>query len=219
MPIDIPTDLTPELVPLSWLIGEWEGYGRLGAGEADSEHFFQQMSFRSHGLPYLEYRAESWLADEDGAKLRPLSVELGFWALDRELGEADGGPGLIPADIVPALTTADAVEELRNDSAGFDITATIVHPGKIAELYYGSINGPQIQLATDAVMRGAGAKEYNAATRIFGLVNGDLYWRWDLAAARADEEGGLRPHASAILKKLQVGPGEESTGSPGADAE
>ncbi|MFY9634309.1 MAG: FABP family protein, partial [Cellulosimicrobium cellulans] len=28
MPIEIPTDLTPELVPLSWLIGEWEGSGR-----------------------------------------------------------------------------------------------------------------------------------------------------------------------------------------------
>ena len=32
MPIESPTDLTPELVPLSWLIGEWEGRGRLGIG-------------------------------------------------------------------------------------------------------------------------------------------------------------------------------------------
>lgn len=198
MPIEIPTELTPELVPLSWLIGSWRGSGRLGTGEADSEHFVQTMTFASNGLPYLQYSAESWLTDEEGGILRPLTAESGFWALDRKLNDADVGPGLIPADIVPALTTADDVEKLRNGDGGFDITATIVHPGGISELYYGQIKGPQIQLATDAVMRSAGSKDYTAATRIFGLVNGDLLWRWDVSA------GGktLEAHASAALSKI-----------------
>ncbi|WP_341393354.1 FABP family protein [Arthrobacter sp. G119Y2] len=197
MPMEIPTDLTPELVPLSWLLGTWEGSGRLGEGEADSEYFTQRVTFSQNGLPYLKYEAESWLTDEEGTVLRPLAVETGFWALDRPLNDADGGPGLTPADIVPALRSADEVEKLRNDTGGFDITATIVHPGGIAELYYGQIKGPQISLTTDLVMRGVNSKEYTAATRIFGLVNGDLYWRWDVA------EGGnaLKAHASAILKK------------------
>ena len=82
MPIEIPTDLTPELVPLSWLIGEWEGSGRLGAGDEDSEHFLQHVSFTHNGLPYLQYRAESWLTDDDGtscgrSRLRPVS---GRWS-------------------------------------------------------------------------------------------------------------------------------------------
>ncbi len=198
MPIEIPTDLTPELVPLSWLLGQWRGNGRLGSGEAESAYFSQLVSFETNGLPYLQYTARSWLTDEDGLQLRPLSVETGFWSLDRKLNDADGGPGLIPADIVPALTTADEVEKLRNADGGFDIMANIVHPGGIAELYYGQIKGPQIQLATDAVMRGAGSKDYSAATRIFGLVNGDLFWRWDVAA----QGSSLEAHASAILKKL-----------------
>ena len=199
MAMDIPTDLTPEIVPLSWLLGTWEGSGRLGAGDEGSEHFFQPAKFKHNGLPFLQYTAESWLTDEDGTKLRPLTVETGFWALERKLNDADVGPGLIPADIVPALKSADEVEELRNGNGGFDITATIVHPGGISELYYGQIKGPQIQLATDMVMRGSQAKEYNAATRIFGLVNGDLFWRWDVAAAQGKE---LEAHASAILKKV-----------------
>ncbi|MBW4094120.1 MAG: FABP family protein [Acidobacteria bacterium] len=199
MPIEIPTDLTPELVPLSWLLGTWRGTGRLGAGEADSEHFTQEVTFTSNGLPYLQYSATSWLSDPDGAILRPLAVEVGFWALDRKLNDADGGPGLVPADIVPALTSADEVEKLRNKDGGFDITATISHPGGISELYYGTIDGPKIQLATDAVLRGAGSKDYAAATRIFGLVNGDLFWRWDVAA----QGNALEAHASAILKKSQ----------------
>lgn len=199
MPIEIPTDLTPELVPLSWLLGTWTGRGRLGTGEADDEHFTQTATFSANGLPYLQYKAESWLTDEEGTILRPLSVETGFWQLDRPLNDADGGPGLIPADIVPALRTADDVEALRNVDGGFDIIVNIVHPGGISELYYGSIKGPQIQLATDAVMRHSGAKDYSAATRIFGLVNGDLFWRWDVAA----QGKSLEAHASAALHKVQ----------------
>ena len=198
MPIEIPTDLTPELVPLSWLLGTWTGAGRLGAGEDDSEYFTQTVTFAANGLPYLRYTGESWLTDEHGTLLRPLSIETGFWQLDRTLNDSDGGPGLIPADIVPALRTADDVEALRNAEGGFDIMANIVHPGGISELYYGTIKGPQIQLSTDAVMRGAGAKEYTAATRIFGLVNGDLYWRWDVAA----HGKALAAHASAALRKV-----------------
>jgi hypothetical protein len=199
MAIEIPVGLTPELVPLSWLLGTWTGRGRLGEGDADSGYFTQTATFSANGLPYLKYTAESWLTDEDGAVLRPLTVETGFWQLDRPLNDADGGPGLVPADIVPALRTADDVEALRNADGGFDIMATIVHPGGISELYYGSIKGPQIQLSTDAVMRGAGSKDYNAATRIFGLVNGDLYWRWDAAA----QGKSLEAHASAALHKVQ----------------
>ncbi|MGG5175057.1 FABP family protein [Pseudarthrobacter sp. J1763] len=212
MAIEIPTGLTPELVPLSWLIGEWEGRGRLGSGEEDSEHFLQHVSFTHNGLPYLQYRAESWLTDEDGTVERPLSVETGFWALERKLDDADGGPGLIPADIVPALKTADEVEALRNADGGFNIAVSITHPGAISELYYGQIKGPQIQLSTDMVMRGSHSKQYTAATRIFGLVDGNLLWRWDVAtgplatdgSTSGQDENSLKAHASAFLNKIST---------------
>jgi hypothetical protein len=84
---------------------------------------------------------------------------------------------------------------------------SIAHPGGISELYYGQIKGPQIQLTTDMVMRGGHSKEYSAATRIFGLVDGNLLWRWDVAAggaagAAAKPGSGLEAHASAFLKKV-----------------
>ena len=37
MPTELPFDLTPELAPLSWLIGAWEGQGRLGSGDDGTE--------------------------------------------------------------------------------------------------------------------------------------------------------------------------------------
>ena len=197
MAIEIPTDLTPELVPLSWLIGSWEGTGRLGEGEADDEHFRQRVSFTQHGLPFLEYRSETWITDEQGNTLRPLTVETGFWSLERPMVEADLGPGMVPGDVVPALRSAQDVEELRSDEGGFRIQVNIAHPGAISELYYGVIKGPQIHLATDLVMRGTNAKDYASATRIYGLVNGDLFWRWDVSTGGND----LKAHASAALKK------------------
>ncbi|HET8795074.1 MAG TPA: FABP family protein [Arthrobacter sp.] len=197
MPIELPTDLTPELVPLYWLIGRWEGVGVLGYGDIEEQQFAQEVNFTHNGLPYLEYSAQSWLIDDDGNKLRPLSWESGAWQLDRELNESDGGPGLIPAEIVPALKSAEEVEKLRNKDDGFDIIANVVHPGGICELYVGQVKGPRIDLSTDAVMRAPGAKDYRAATRLYGLVEGDLLWAWDIAALGRS----LESHASARLKK------------------
>ncbi|GAB3517764.1 heme-binding beta-barrel domain-containing protein [Arthrobacter monumenti] len=197
MPIELPTDLTPELVPLYWLIGRWEGVGVLGYGDIEQQQFAQEVNFTHNGLPYLEYSAQSWLIDDDGNKLRPLSWESGAWQLDRELNESDGGPGLIPAEIVPALKSAEEVEKLRNKDDGFDIIANVVHPGGICELYVGQVKGPRIDLSTDAVMRAPGAKDYRAATRLYGLVEGDLLWAWDIAALGRS----LESHASARLKK------------------
>ena len=145
----------------------------------------------------MEYRAESWLTDEDGSRLRPLSVETGFWSLDRARADADVGPGLNPADVVPAFKSASEVEQLVNEDGSYPITATISHPGSITELYYGRIKGPQLQIATDAVMRGEHAAEYPGATRMFGLVNNQLFWRWDV-----QEGEGMSAHASAILDRV-----------------
>lgn len=195
--MELPTDLTPELAPLYWLLGTWEGHGRLGSGEESDPSFAQRVTFRDSGAEFVEYRAESWLIDEAGAHLRPLSVETGFWALDRPRVDADVGPGLIPADVVPAYKTASDVEKLVNDDGSYPITATVAHPGSLTELYYGQIKGPQLQIATDAVMRGEHSAEYTGATRMFGLVNGQLFWRWDIRA----DDGELAPHASAILDR------------------
>lgn len=197
MPVEIPTDLTPELVPFAWLLGEWEGDGFLGYADVDQRPFRQHVHFAHHGLPFLEYRAETHLIDDDGLPSRLIAVESGFWQLDRGFEDGDLGPGLMPPDVVPVLRDADSVEQLRTGSGGFPVLATINRPGGVSELYVGEINGPRIQLGTDAVMRSAGAKSYTAATRMFGLVNGDLFWAWDMAA----EGHELATHASAELKK------------------
>ena len=96
-------------------------------------------------------------------------------------------------------TTAEAVETLRNSDDGFDIEVNVVHPLGVTELYLGQIKGPRIDLATDAVVRTAGAKEYAAATRIYGLVENRLLWAWDIAALGQP----LRNHSSGSLERVE----------------
>jgi hypothetical protein len=242
---ELPVGLPSELVPLSWLIGVWEGTGVLEytIGDKSVSHTFgHRLSFSHDGLPHLNYSSYTWLepdesigpdrvdraspsaenettdatfgdadvttsavtgrdgdsgTDSDGRI--PLVTETGYWRLSRPQGDGDPGPGMLPARGDRPFTSAAAVETLRNRDGGFDIEVSLVHPGGVVELYLGQIKGPRVDLATDAVLRTAGAKPYAAATRLYGLVDNHLLWAWDIAALGQD----LRTHASGRLARVE----------------
>lgn len=196
-----------ELVPLSWLIGVWEGTGLLHypvGSDVREYEFGQRISFSHDGLPHLNYNSYTWLLDarpapEAGTEFnRPLATETGYWRLGRAATDADPGPGLLAGVGSPAFATAEAVETLRNADGGFDLEVSILHPGGVSELYLGQVKGPRVDLATDAVMRSSTAKEHTASTRMYGLVEGHLLWAWDLAALGRE----LTSHASGRLARV-----------------
>src|SRR5690606_13262094 len=150
----------------------WEGSGvmayRVG-DEVREREFGQRVAFSHDGTPHLQYSCTAWLlpdADEVAGDevasppSRQLFAEIGYWRLSRPLSAGDHAPGMLPATGEPVSQTADAVETLRNDRGGFDIEVLLVQPGGVSELYLGAITGPRIDLATDAVLRSATAKEY-----------------------------------------------------------
>jgi hypothetical protein len=196
--LDLPTDLPADLVPLSWLIGVWEGTGVIDyetSGHHYNGEFAHRVSFSHDGGPYLNYSASAWLLT--GGERTPLVSEMGYWRLSRPARASDVGPGLLPALEPSTERTVDDVEQLRNAAGGFDIEAAIIHSDGVSELYLGQVRGPRIDIATDAVVRTAGAKLYAAATRMFGLVDQHLLWAWDIAAVG----GELASHASARLAR------------------
>lgn len=211
--LELPSDLPSELVPLAWLLGVWEGTGivdYLSGDDKVSHEFGQRVSFSHDGTPYLNYSSSTWLLRDDSpagsdsspleqGSIEPLAAESGYWRLSRPQTTADPGPALLRGIGTPPFTTAESVETLRNAQGGFDIQAAVVHPDGVSELYLGQVKGPRIDLATDAVMRAAGAKEYSAATRMYGLVENHLLWAWDIAALGHS----LRTHASARLAKVE----------------
>jgi hypothetical protein len=165
--------LPAELLPLSWLVGRWVGVGVGGYPGTDDFHFGQEVELATDGRPFLSYRSRSWLLDDEGAEVRPLATEMGFW-------------------------------RPRPDN---EVELLLAHPTGYAEVYLGTvtvtgiedavITGARAELRTDVVARTASSKEYAAGERLYGLVGGDLLWRYDMEATGHP----MTAHLSATLRK------------------
>jgi hypothetical protein len=168
MPIQIDSNLAPQLTPLAWLVGTWVGVGIVGYPTMSETRFGQEVTFSHDGRPFLVCTSRTWLLDDEGNQVRFAATETGYW---RPAGEAAEG--------------------------GLAVEVLLAHPTGIVEVYVGRAYGARVDLATDVVARTATAKEYTAATRMYGLVEGDLLWVMDMAAVGHP----LQSHASARLRR------------------
>jgi hypothetical protein len=64
------------------------------------------------------------------------------------------------------------------------------HNTGFLELWHGTVEGAKLELATDAVVRTETAKEVTAGHRLYGLVEGELWFAYDMAAVGQS----LQPH-------------------------
>ncbi len=193
----VPEGLPLELTPFAFLVGKWSGSGVISytqGAEKSEQEFTQSVEFSFDDQSVLGYVAKSKLSDGT-----PLPTEVGFWRLAKPAESSDHGPGLLPGIGTKSITTHEQLETLRNKDGGFDIEASILHPSGISELYIGQIKGARVDIATDAVLRSQSSKDYRAATRMFGLVEGALLWVWDIAALG----NPMASHASARLERIE----------------
>lgn len=77
----------------------------------------------------------------------------------------------------------------------FEILLT--HNLGIAEIWHGEAADGKFEWTTDAVARTESAKEYAAGKRLYGNVEGDLLYAYDMAAMGQP----LQPHLWARLKR------------------
>lgn len=82
--IEIPSDLHPDLVPLAFLLGNWQGAGVAEFPGQEKCNFGQEVTFSHDGRDFLEYVSHSWELDSEGNKVRPLESESGYWRIDSE---------------------------------------------------------------------------------------------------------------------------------------
>ena len=112
-------------------------------------------------------------AQADDPELRIWSTETGYWRVPPE--RPDG----LPENKTP-------IEVLLADPAGR------------VTLYIGAIGNGRVDMVSDLIARTATAAEVTASNRLYGLVEGDLMWVWELAAFGHP----LQSYASARLTRL-----------------
>jgi len=66
----------------------------------------------------------------------------------------------------------------------------LTHNTGFLTLWHGQVDGAKLEVATDAVVRTETAKEVASGHRLYGLVEGDLWFAFDMAAMGQE----LQPH-------------------------
>lgn len=74
----------------------------------------------------------------------------------------------------------------------------LTHNTGFVEIWYGEADGGKLDLTTDAVARTESAKEVAAGKRLYGNVEGDLLYAYDMAAVGEP----LQPHLWARLQRV-----------------
>lgn len=171
----IPDGMAPEAYPVAWLVGEWQGHGVVEYPDVPRSDFSQRVVFDHDGGPYLSYSSTITLMGMDGEPGQVWSAESGFWRVAPAAPEG-----------VQLKEGQHPLEVLVTDAAG------------ILSVYLGAIGNGRIDLATDMMARTSTAAEVAGATRMYGLVGGELMWAWDLAAFGHE----LQSYASARLSRV-----------------
>ena len=79
------------------------------------------------------------------------------------------------------------------------VEVVLAHPTGVVEIYYGTVTGQQVEIATDLVARTTSAKEVTALKRLFGLVEGKLMYAVDMSAVGVP----MQSHLSAVLERVE----------------
>jgi len=184
----LPSELPPEIVRISWLLGHWEGVGQGQYPNSSNFSFIQQLEFNNDGRPFIDYESRSWELNADGSAGKPLHSEKGFWK-----------PG-----------------------EGTSVEVSITHVTGISEIWTGlnevltieeaKITSARARIATQWVGRVPSAKPVDAGDRLYGLMNGELMWTYDMAAVGQE----MQNHLWARLKPLSEAQISETkrTGKP-----
>jgi hypothetical protein len=162
-------DLHPALLGLLPYVGFWRGRGRGGYPSIEDFDYGQEIKITHDGRPFLFYESRAWILDEQSRPVRPAGREAGWWR--------------------PVLRDGKPTDELE---------VLLSTPTGVLELHVGRVDGTRVEIATDAVMRTATAKEVTAGHRLFGIVEGALMYAQEMAAVGH----GLSPHLSARLVRV-----------------
>lgn len=187
MLLEIAERLSPEVRPLAWLVGQWRGRGELSYPGIDRTSFIQDLVVDDDGGPYLRATTTIHLTpdvrdvdpaspiavSDDEPRGQLWSTETAYWRVPPQ-ERADGDP--------------------------LELEVLVADPAGHLSVYVGQAQSGRVDLASDLVARTQTAAVVTAGRRLFGQVDGDLMWVWEMAALGQE----LQPYISARLSRIEV---------------
>jgi len=162
-------DLHPALLGLLPYVGAWRGRGIGGYPTIEDFHYAQEIRISHDGRPFLSWDSRAWLIEEDGTPIRPGLREAGW--------------------VRPVMDGERATDEVE---------VLFTAPTGIMELHLGRVDGLNLELVSDAVVRTSTAKSVTAGRRLYGIVDGALLYAQEMAAVGYP----LTSHLSARLIRV-----------------
>jgi len=203
-------DLAPEVYPLAWLLGRWHGEGVVGYPGIEESAFVQDVEFDHDGGPYLRYTSTIRLLaipDDAAALLGDAAlagdpVVVGDAGIEGPVVAVGPTPGTMDGPVWATETgfwriAPERPPELAEDQHPLEIL--LADPAGHLSLYLGAVGKGRVEVASDLIASTATAADVSAGTRLYGLVQGDLMWAWDLAAFGQR----LQSYASARLARVE----------------
>lgn len=197
MPFDFPEGLAPEVYPLAWLVGRWRGEGVIKYPGIDETAFVQDVEFDHDGGPYLRYASTLRVLEPEVPTTVP---DEGEWP-ERDpdvLDAAAQGATVWSTETGYWRVSTDRPEGLEDDRHPLEVLLADA-AGRVS-VYLGAVGNGRVDLASDLIARTGTAAEISASKRLFGLVEGQLLWVWELAAFGEP----LQSYASAKLSRRPV---------------
>lgn len=196
MPFTIPEGIAPEVLPLAWLVGRWAGDGVIVYPTIPEARVRQEVEVGHDGGPYLTWTSTLWLEADDGGHGPVWATESGYWRVPPDVPL--GSDGAADGQASGAANGAAAGEASGRPDGRRVVELLLTDPAGHLTLYAGTVGNGRIELSSDLIARTPDAAEISAATRLYGLVQGDLMWAWDIAAFGEP----LQSYASARLRRV-----------------
>ena len=171
----LPSELPAELVPISWLIGVWEGTGKYQPVGTEPQDIVQQVVFGYDGRSLLSYSSRLLITAGD-AEPEVVAQESGYWIAR-------------PDNLVEVV--------IADDSGIASLWQGIV---EVLGIDQATITGARARLAADHVIRATNAPDITGGHRLYGLIEGKLMWV--LEHSHGDNE--LTPVVSAELTRVDL---------------
>lgn len=195
--ISLDIDLPKDLLPFAWVNGVWKGFGVSYDQDNNAKDVIVEMIFEAENDTYtdkafLKQTTNVYSVNVDDSK--PVA---------KEMSGIVGYQNLVAESLLQSTTAywylGKEIKPSQPKTKAHELTLVSTSSTGHAGSWYGILDGPTIQVVTDAFLACEGAVQYGGEKQLYGLVESDLMFLVEVP----DPEKQLRAVLSVRMSKVE----------------